>query len=260
MMRYNPLGCKPGYSRDPKTYECILRHQEDCPDGQVNVPNAGVWEGRGPDREFIKSEDKCMAPISVSPGNMKTGGIPTWSIPSGITCPSKTPLCEEYCYAKKSEIAYPDVLPSRRRNLWASKQPEFVPWMTDRINRTKSPLFRIHESGDFYNKEYQDKWYEIAKKLPDKKFLAYTKNCSWDWTGAPSNMMVVCSIWPDSPESSKKSKMRKAYAYDPTATKMPEYPLPQYGRACPALRDHKTTCDKCRLCWDGKADVLFTLH
>jgi hypothetical protein len=259
MQEYRPQGCPLGESRT-RSGECVSRHQKNCPDGQVWIPDVGGWQGRGPGRKYVKNMGACMKPVAISPGNMKTGGIPTWSIPSGITCPSKTPLCETFCYAKKAEIAYPQVMPSRMRNLWASQQDEFVDWMTEAISKIKSKFIRVHESGDFYDNQYKKKWFEIMRRFPNIKFLAYTKNCSWSWNDIPPNLILRCSIWPDTKAKNKKSDLIKAYAYDPYGVKMPSYSFNGGAVECPALKNKSIKCSDCKMCWRGKRDVKFKLH
>ena len=118
--------------------------------------------------------------------NNETTRFMIWNLPSVITCPYRTALCEKSCYAQKAERVYPQVLPSRERNLEESKQEDFVENMIFTIEKHlvskafqgKKTVFRIHESGDFYNINYARKWVEIAKHFENDKriiFLAYTK-------------------------------------------------------------------------------------
>ena len=44
------------------------------------------------------------------------------------------------------------------------------------IKEKKAEFVRVHDSGDYYSKEYLLKWFEIAKKMPDIKFYSYTNN------------------------------------------------------------------------------------
>ena len=107
-----------------------------------------------------------------------------WNLPAKITCPYATDHCKKCCYAVKSEVAYPDVIPSRQKHLLESKQDDFTTKMIYTILKIASGtnkseiIVRIHESGDFYNKYYAMKWLEIARACSiDKriKFMAYTK-------------------------------------------------------------------------------------
>ena len=42
-----------------------------------------------------------------------------WSIPAIKTCPGACAACKKCCYARTSEKAYPDVLPSREKRIWS---------------------------------------------------------------------------------------------------------------------------------------------
>ena len=62
-------------------------------------------------------------------------------------------------------------------------------------------IVRIHESGDFYNKAYVNKWLEIMDFcMIDKriKFIAYTKSFPYfDGLELPGNFAFRASIWDD---------------------------------------------------------------
>ena len=141
-----------------------------------------------------------------------------WNLPAEKTCPFATEHCKKFCYAKKAERLYPQVLPCRENNLTESKTDDFVANMVYTIQKKinsksykgKKVYFRIHESGDFYNREYTQKWIDIAKHFENNEnivFLAYTKSlayfiqCGYG-KDFPNNFIVRSSIWDDTkPES-----------------------------------------------------------
>ena len=56
---------------------------------------------------------------------------------------------------------------------------------------------RLHDSGDFYSKEYLFKWYEIARNMPSKTFYAYTKRVKLikdNELKKPKNMVIIYSL------------------------------------------------------------------
>ena len=130
-------------------------------------------------------------PEYVSTGNEKLKSnakvlFLIWNLPAQITCPYRTDHCTVCCYAKKAEAMYPDVLPCREKNLKLSMSDSFV---TDMINLISIKLnhlkngrvirFRIHESGDFYNRAYVQKWLKIIHYFANDNrilFMAYTKS------------------------------------------------------------------------------------
>ena len=107
-----------------------------------------------------------------------------WNLPAEKTCPFATELCKKFCYAKKAERQYKGARNAREINFNDSLRPSFTVTLAleicKYINRPswqgKKVLFRIHESGDFYNKEYAQKWIDIANVFQNIQFLAYTKS------------------------------------------------------------------------------------
>lgn len=183
----------------------------------------------------------------VSDGNEKMS-LPTWSLPCKATCPGSTALCRSTCYARKAEVAYPDCLPSRARNYAASMDDNFVDRMVEIIAGKACSFFRIHESGDFYSQSYLEKWFAIARQLPDVHFLAFTKSFSLDFSGCPSNLQLVWSIYPDTDLSTVPAGPR-AYA----------------GKFTPRRETVECPggCDACGMCWAIRtinADVHFAMH
>lgn len=130
----------------------------------------------------LSSENRKLVPSEES-------NFFIWNLPAVKTCPNRTALCEKYCYARKAEKCYPEVLPARTDNFQMSKLPTFENDMTEFIlDRAKKMrkhvlIVRIHESGDFYNQEYTNKWLRIIANVqencPKNKtviFIAYTKS------------------------------------------------------------------------------------
>ena len=137
-----------------------------------------TFASRTKDSRFIKlsEENKKLVP------NKDTKFL-IFNLPSKITCPFATELCRKFCYAVKSETAYPTVLPSRQKHFEESKQADFVErvvftiesyLMRPSYKNAKKIVVRIHESGDFYNQMYVNKWFEIAEHFKKIKGL-----CLW---------------------------------------------------------------------------------
>jgi hypothetical protein len=137
-----------------------------------------------------------------------------WNLPACKTCPYATENCKKFCYARKAEKVYPSVLPSRERNFEETLSADFVGkmiWSIERLLNSKAykgklAVFRIHESGDFYNLEYTEKWVRIAKHFENDDrivFTAYTKsiiyfiNCGYGLSNFPKNLIIRSSIWND---------------------------------------------------------------
>lgn len=195
----------------------------------------------------VRPTNLIMELIYIAPKNLKMG-LPTWSIPAISTCPGCTKSCAKECYARKAERQYPSVLPRRKANLEATKRGDFVHSVNAWLAKRSPDFFRIHESGDFYDQPYLDKWLAICRANPGTKFLAFTKSFHLDFSMVPQNLTVVWSIWPDT-DMSKVPSGPRAYAVSPGSDR---------DIHCPGR------CDGCMVCWHlGRAikrNVWFTIH
>lgn len=150
--------------------------------------------------------------ISLSQGNAKLSkpngteykiigfGIPadfdfTLNGESYNTCRGAA-ACKGVCYAKQGRYLMPSVRDARLRNLEASLSSNFVTEMVEALKTKPSyNTVRVHDSGDFYSEQYLQKWYDIARKMPQKYFYAYTKALDLDiWTDKPSNFQIIQSL------------------------------------------------------------------
>jgi hypothetical protein len=193
--------------------------------------------------------------ILVSTGNMKMKEVLIFNLPAMVTCPNRTAMCENRCYAKKAERLYPQTLPARQRNLNESMTENFVADMIEKIEymnsrRKQYKLFRIHESGDFYNEAYFKQWLTIIKYFPNIQFLAFTKSTFVKKyvDELPSNFNLYYSIW----EDSKKENI------------VYELPLAIAGN-CSKLYNKevfecKGKCNECYHCFTKRKDVHFAIH
>jgi Gene product 88 len=139
---------------------------------------------------------------------LRKDGIFTWSIPAlsvkttkgefVSTCPNAD-ACASLCYARSGTYRFKNVKAAHLRNLemilddlngWRSL-------MEDELNhpRYDSAFVRIHDSGDFFSSEYLDAWIEIAERIPDVTFYAYTKEVKMVKSRQlPSNFVIVFSM------------------------------------------------------------------
>ena len=108
-------------------------------------------------------------------GNLKLSKcIAGFGISAGVTgsCPQS---CER-CYALKLENLRPHVKLARARNFALAQSPWFAQLMCKEIALSKVPIkyVRVHEGGEFFNKEYVNSWHYIAVANPKITFYAYT--------------------------------------------------------------------------------------
>lgn len=119
-----------------------------------------------------------------------------FGIPALKTCP-EADKCKEFCYATKGAFRWPTVKAAYEFRYQASKQTNFIEVATSTLKKKRATHVRIHDSGDFYNKEYLYKWFEIARNLPSKTFYAYTKRVKLlkdNEALKPSNMIIIYSL------------------------------------------------------------------
>ena len=204
----------------------------------------------------------------ISNGNLRMK-IPTFSLPAIKTCPNSTSLCKKYCYARKSERVWKNVLRSRYNNFKLSKQNAFIDMilkeetftmkMIKNIGKRNIKHFRIHESGDFYSQKYLEKWFDICRVFNGIKFLAYTQMYNLNWKEKPKNMIVYWTVWPDT-DKSKIPKGLRAYVIDDGKGKLPKYTINKKIKICAKGKGNNLTCDKCLYCYKGSGDVVFKIH
>ena len=113
----------------------------------------------------------------ISRGNLKTGTLPSFSLPVITTCPGKTPFCDRYCYGLKGWFRLEQIQRVNDRRLDATLKDDFVDIIVHEIHKSRAPAFRLHVIGDFYSVAYVEKWIEIANSLPKVVFFGSTR--SW---------------------------------------------------------------------------------
>ena len=102
-------------------------------------------------------------------------GIPAYQSQSGFkTCPNAG-ACAIGCYARSGAYMFSNVKTAFEYRLEVSQSNTFVCLMQTEIDKKQVKFLRIHDSGDFYDKEYLFKWMSIMHSNPNTLFYAYTK-------------------------------------------------------------------------------------
>jgi hypothetical protein len=105
-------------------------------------------------------------------------GIPAYQSNTGLkTCPNAG-ACAKGCYALAGAYRFSNVAQAFERRLTATQDDAFVDQMLADIDKQRAERIRIHDSGDFYNEEYLDRWLRIMRARPQVEFYAYTKMVS----------------------------------------------------------------------------------
>lgn len=208
----------------------------------------------------IKKSD-CNNKIYISDGNNKLVDngkeyFLIFSLPAITTCPRSTAMCRGLCYAKKSEVIYPNVLPSRQSNLEQSKLKSFrgeinkwINWNTKSrpSKKGKKVYFRIHESGDFYNMNYLKKWIDICNDNPNITFTAYTKSIHLieQLDMIPDNLLIRFSLWADTPQDDIATAERLGL---PTYTALDKNDMKEHLSVNGGTYCH-CDCTRCKKCY-----------
>lgn len=122
-------------------------------------------------------------------------GIPAYkSITGKVTCPFADE-CIKFCYAKKGAYIWSNVKPAFERRFELTRSSDFITEMNKEILKKKPDYVRVHDSGDYYSKEYLNKWIEIAIHNPDVRFYSYTNSVEIiKNTVLPQNYDIIYSM------------------------------------------------------------------
>lgn len=101
--------------------------------------------------------------------------VMNFGITAGVSCP-QAGACAKFCYAKKGAYRFGNVKPVFAERLEITKRIDFPELMWQEIVEKSCDVVRIHDSGDFYNREYLSQWLKVIESLPHVQFYAYTKS------------------------------------------------------------------------------------
>lgn len=216
---------------------------------------------------FLAMKSAKIEKLNVSRGNKKLisndhVSFLIWNLPAKLTCPGGTTMCKLACYAVKAELAYPTVKPARIQNQLDSMKDDFVTRMYytilsalhyDKLNR--KIIVRIHESGDFYNKAYAEKWLKIADLLKGENvtFICYTKSFRFfDGVKLPKKFKLRASIWADTPAGDLEIIKRNNWNVY-TAVE-------SFQKGDKFTRCRCKDCGTCQKCWRNYKDIRCEIH
>lgn len=144
-----------------------------CPDSVITGKFSGTYIAiYNYMKNYLSQNSKIKKMTGVKTFNW---GIPAFRSKDGFsTCP-KAGICAKGCYAKQGAYTWSNVSQAFENRLTLSQSNQFIDTLNAEIKRRKVQRLRIHDSGDFYNAEYLDKWLKIVQANPDVQFYAYTK-------------------------------------------------------------------------------------
>jgi hypothetical protein len=218
---------------------------------------------------------KVVRPLLVMGNDKLSPSVAHFDLPAGLTCPGKSELCHDRCYARKGRFAFPQVRERLRWSYEQSKRGDFVRRMSDELYRKGVLLMRFHVSGDIYSPAYARKILEVVSNSMHTTFWLYTR--SWrvkkifqilKIMSAMSNMKLWLSAdaetgYPDEvPVNARVAWMHTAAGDDleqadlvfldhPLRKKT--IPLSVIDKVCPvetpAGKRKGVTCATCGACW-----------
>lgn len=204
-------------------------------------------------------------------GNRKIGAaIHHFDLPAILTCPGRSAVCEQVCYATQGRFRFRTV---QARLQWCyerSQRPDFVTRMVREIRRKGVLVVRIHVSGDFYSAAYAEKWLNVMRQCPRVRYYWYSRSWRVPEVGAVLEQMAAlrcCRAWysvdcaTGLPERMPKG-VRLAYLQDQEG-QAPEhvdllFVVRRWRRQaaklalpmlCPHEVDKAETCGFCGKCW-----------
>ncbi len=142
--------------------------------------------------------------------------IKSFTLPSGWTCPAAKDCLSKAnretgkitdgpdtvfrCFAASSESQYKNTRAMVWRNFDAIRSVKGDASELADLLQAQLPknfdILRVHVGGDFFNQKYFDAWLEVARRMPDKHFYAYTKSLNY-WVARidsiPSNFALTAS-------------------------------------------------------------------
>lgn len=137
-----------------------------------------------------------------------------FSLPAQKTCPWAD-KCKAYCYASKGFYKFSGPAKAHERNWEASKSDDFAVMMIEEIIEREATHIRIHDSGDFYNREYVAKWFVIMEALPHVIFYAYSKSLPlFESVMLPHNFTLIKSMGGKRDDMIDMNKDRHSFIFD----------------------------------------------
>lgn len=192
-------------------------------------------------------------------------GVMTANLPPVLTCPGRSPWCR-YCYAQHGHWFYPNVKNGLLARWEASKQPGWVAKSASEA-KLQADILRIHSAGDFYSRQYIQRWGQVARRTPHTQLYAYTRvwRCGEAWAeslralDAKPNVTIWLSVDPTTAHEARPlDKDGKPWR---TAWVEGSEGAPPVN--CKKQLDKgNENCRSCRRCFGGTAeqDVCFHKH
>lgn len=247
--------------------------------------------GHQDDRWLKLSHDRKVSPRGIWQASRKRW-VPTipnsFGLPAGLTCPGATSFCTS-CYAARLEPAWPGIADLVDHNLRLLDDAGGLAGMTallaEAISRYRTEasrrgltdqerVFRIHWDGDFHSLDYAHAWRAVISTSPDIQFWTYTRSFTDPVDVVPilaglDNLALYLSADPDNIDAARAQADRHPDVHlalcdvdyasaRALAPDRPQLVCPENAERIPLMAGGVGACVSCRLCPDGKRDVLFS--
>lgn len=120
---------------------------------------------------------ETLRPLLIQGNGKLSASVWHFDIPPIVTCPARSNLCVERCYALRRRFVFPQV---KERLQWAfdqAKRSDFVPKMVNELFRKGVMVLRWHVAGDIFSPSYARKILAIVQQSPHTKHWIYSR--SW---------------------------------------------------------------------------------
>jgi hypothetical protein len=184
-------------------------------------------------------------------GELRKDGIWNWTLPAWVVelpdgshfnvCPNAG-ACAKFCYARNGTYLFPKVRGKHLRNLLLVRDdPKWTEAIAEELAHKRfdpkgiireipgldsvehlsqevqewilsgGAAVRIHDSGDFFSREYLQGWIDLADRFPYILFYAYTKEVTMlEETDLPPNFLTCYSMGGKEDRLIDKDTMRHA--------------------------------------------------
>lgn len=218
--------------------------------------------------EYIEQLSLKSNEVHISTGNKKTGrACMDFALPT-ISCREDAP-CKKDCYACKGcqQIANVQAAYYRNYRLMMQDINDLFEQIKFKIIHNGLSQFRFFDSGDIPNYEFLIKMIELAKNLPDIKFMAFTKKYELvnkaldEGYELPNNLNIIFSAWDKNWKFDNPYNLPIAYVDFKNSSLNPDIPKDAFRCPSSGKKLGEITCSMCKACWkkDIKA-VVFQQH
>ena len=186
----------------------------------------------------------------------------SFSMLAGVefSCIGETEACKD-CYAMKKRHLFDNVQMALARNWMLIKKLSDKKDTKTAVNKLleiipeNSNLFRIHESGDFFNNWYVDVWNDVVINRRQTYFWCYVR--SFELNFSKIVRQPNFALWASIDDYNKDQALDFIKRYKNSSVKLAYGPYkhnaetPESSIICPAT-NHKIeingACNKCKLC------------